>query len=200
MGDAASSSPLEGDTGTKKRNLIILTAVVPVVLLFALLGWAVARTGGNPGGLGINTKFGEIAIAQGAAPEFAKESLDGEIISLSGLGGKVVMLEFWSSWCPPCRQEAPTLARVYREYEGENVEFIGLAIWDDPRKVNNHIEEFGLPYPNLLDDRGQIAIDYGVRGIPEKFFVDADGNLAQKFIGPMSEADLRAALDRLLAP
>ena len=186
--------------GTGKRNLIILSAAVPIVALFALLGWAMARSGGNPGGFGINSRFGEIAVDQRPAPDFTKDGLDGETVSLSGLRGKVVMLDFWSSWCPPCRQEAPALAQVYREYQGRNIEFIGVAIWDDSGDVARYIEEFSLPYPNVLDERGQIAIDYGVAGIPEKFFIDSQGNLVRKFVGPIKPDGLRSALDSLLEP
>ena len=184
----------------RKRNLIILASVVPMAALFALLGWAVARSGGNPGGFGINSDFGEISIDQRPATDFLAESLSGESLRLSDLRGKVVMLDFWSSWCPPCRREAPALAQVYGEYEGRNIEFIGVAIWDDRGRVESHVREFGLPYPNLLDDEGRIAISYGVKGIPEKFFVDADGNLVRKFVGPMEAGALRAALDGLVAP
>ena len=201
MSEANPSSPAETGAETRKRNLIILFSLIPILLLFALLGWALAQLGGTPGGFGINSSFGELAVEHRPAPEFAKEGLDGEMVSLSALRGKIVMLDFWIFWCPPCRKEAPALAQVYREYQDRNVEFVGLAIWDKRiGKVNDYIQEFGLSYPNLMDETGQIAIDYGVRGIPEKFFIDADGNLVQKFIGPMDEDDLRAALDGLLAP
>lgn len=182
----------------RKRNLIILTSMVPLTALFVLLGWALAQSGGNPGGFGINSKFGEIPVDQRHAPEFAAEGLDGKTVSLSELRGKVVMLDFWSSWCPPCRREAPALAEVYREYEGRDIEFIGVAIWDDREDVGRHVKEFDLTYPNLLDDKGKIAIDYGVAGIPEKFFIDTEGILVQRFVGPIKTEALRAALDRLI--
>ena len=186
--------------GARKRNLIILLAVIPVAALFALLGWAVARSGGNPGGFGINSEFGEVSIDQRPAPDFTKVGLDGERVSLSGIRGKVAMLDFWSSWCPPCRREAPTLAQVYREYEDRGVEFVGVAIWDDAGNVSRYVEEFDLPYPNVLDDKGQMAIDYGVAGIPEKFFINSQGELVGKFVGPTDPDALRSALDGLLAP
>ena len=200
MSEITPASQAEHGAGTRKRNLIILGSLIPIAALFALLGWAVAQSGGSPGGLVTNNKFGEISIEQRSAPEFTVESVDGETVSLSGLRGKVVMLDFWSSWCPPCRREAPVLAQMYREYEGKNVEFIGVAIWDNPKKIPLYIQEFGLTYPNVLDERGKIAIDYGVVGIPEKFFIDTRGNLVRKFSGPIEPESLRAALDRLLAP
>ena len=183
---------------TTKRNLIVVFSAVPIVALFVLLGWAVARSGGNPGGFGINSKFGEVSVESLLAREFAKEGLDGQEVSLSELRGSVVMLDFWSSWCPPCRQEAPVLAQLYREYEGRNVKFVGVAIWDDPEDVARYVREFGLTYPNVLDERGRIAIDYGVRGIPEKFFIDSEGNMVRKFVGPINVQKLRDTLDGLL--
>ena len=200
MSEVSPTAPDEGRSNTRKRNLIIGAALVPVVALFALLGWALVQSGGNPGGFGVNRSFGEVAVEQQPAPGFAKSDLNGSMVSLSELRGKVVMLDFWSSWCPPCRQEAPALARVYREYEGRNVEFVGVAIWDDPGDVGRYAQEFDLPYPNVLDEKGQIAINYGVSGIPEKFFIDARGTLVRKFVGPMESEDLRAALDQLLTP
>lgn len=200
MSGISPASSAQSGAGTKKRNLIILGSAVPLAALFALLGWAVARTGGNPGGFGINSEFGEVTIEQRAAPDFVQESLSGGTVRLSGLRGKVVMVDFWSSWCPPCRDEAPTLAEVYREYEGREIEFVGVAIWDDPRRVNGYVEEFALPYLNLVDEKGRIAIDYGVAGIPEKFFIDIKGNLVRKFVGPIDSESLREALDTLLGP
>ena len=200
MSETSPASPTERRPGTRKRNLIILSSIVPIAALFVLLGWAVARSDGNPGGFLTNSKFGEIPVDQRLAPEFIEEGLDGETVSLCGLRGKVVMLDFWSSWCGPCRQEARTLAEVYREYEGKNIDFIGVAIWDDPQDVARYIQEFDLPYPNVLDEKGQIAINYGVIGIPEKFFIDTRGNLVQKFVGPIEPEALRTTLDRLLAP
>ena len=198
MSDISTAPPAQTRTGTRKRNLIILLSAIPIAALFALLAWGVVRSGGTPGGFGINSKFGEISLDQQPAREFVAEDLNGETVSLDDLKGKVVMLDFWSSWCPPCRREAPALAQVYREYEGKNVEFIGVAIWDDRRDVEQYIEEFDLPYPNLLDDKGRIAINYGVSGIPEKYFIDTAGNLDTKFVGPTRLDDLRSVLDKLL--
>ena len=199
MTEAGGETLPEPKAGATRRNLLIALTAVPIAAFFALLVWAVAESGGTPGGFGINDKFGEVSVAGGPAPQFAKETLGGGMIDLSELRGKVVMLDFWSSWCPPCRREAPALAQVYRDYQGANIEFIGVAIWDDPKEVTAHIRKFELSYPNLLDERGEIAIDYGIVGIPEKFFIDAHGNLVRKFVGPTEPELLRKTLDELLA-
>ncbi len=108
------------------------------------------------------------------------------------------MLDFWSSWCPPCRVEAPILSQVYREYRGLPVEFIGIAIWDDAQAISAFADEFAVPYPLVVDDRGRVALDYGVSGIPEKFFIDETGAIQRSFVGPMSPEALRNILNEML--
>ena len=167
-----SKATATGDTGVRggagKRNLILVASALPLAALFTLLGWVVVQSGGSPGGFGINSRFGEVPVDQRPAREFQVVTLEGDPVSLRGLRGKVVMLDFWSSWCPPCRTEAPALSQVYREYRDRDVEFIGMAIWDDPGSVEDHVLEFDVPYHNAMDDKGEIAIDYGVAGIPRE--------------------------------
>ncbi len=167
--------------------------------LFALLGWALARSGGQPAGPGVNAEFGEVEVEERTAPDFTLELLDGRTLTLSELRGSVVVVDFWASWCWPCRQEAPRLIQVYEEYRGRGVEFVGVGIWDRPAEAEAFVEEFGVPYPTGLDIPGAILVEYGVSGIPEKHFIDAEGRIVTKFVGPSSEDDLRETLDRLLA-
>ena len=183
----------------RKRNLILVASSLPLAALFALLGWVVVDSGGNPGGFGINDQFGEVRVDREPAREFRLATLEGGTLTLEGLRGKVVMLDFWSSWCPPCRAEAPALSQVYREYRDRGVEFVGIAIWDDPNAVEGHVREFAVPYVNAMDDKGEAAIDYGVAGIPEKFFIDQEGYLVRSFVGPIDAGALRDVLDGLLA-
>ena len=198
MNETIPASSVEPRSTIRKRNLIIVFSLLPVSAFFALLAWGVIQSGGNPGGFGINSKFGEIPVEQRLAHQFEAQDLDGRTVRLSELQGKVVMLDFWSSWCPPCRREAPTLAQVYGEYKDKDVEFIGVAIWDNRNDVADHVAEYGLSYPNLLDRKGRIAIDYGVAGIPEKIFIDSQGNLVRKYIGPTEPEALRTILNELL--
>ena len=181
-----------------KRKLIFLGAGLPLVALLAILGWASAQTGGQAVSLGVNNEFGEIIVPADLAPDIEMDLINGGHLSLQALKGKVVLIDFWASWCPPCREEAPGLAQVYLEYQDKPVEFVGVDIWDDPRGAQEYLEQFQVPYPNGVDANGSIAIAYGVRGIPEKFFIRPDGAIARKFVGPINPDDLRAVLDGLL--
>ena len=181
-----------------KRNWILFGSAVPLLALISLLAWASVKSDGNPGGLGVNSEFGRVPVNAEAAREFSLELLDGETVILSELRGKVIMLDFWASWCPPCRQEAPILAQLYREFQGQPVEFIGIDIWDRPADARAYINLFDIPYPNGVDSKGIIAIDYGVKGIPEKIFVDQNGITIKKFVGPINAEYLRSTLTELL--
>ena len=108
------------------------------------------------------------------------------------------MLDFWSSWCPPCRAEAPILSQVYREYSDLPMEFIGIAIWDTDDAISAFASEFDVPYPVVVDVKGRVALDYGVSGIPEKFFIDKTGAIQRSFVGPMSPEALRNILNEML--
>lgn len=182
-----------------KRGWILLSAAIPVIALFSLLGWAVVRSGGNPGGLGVNSVFGRVDVESRPASDFNLELLNGGALNLSDLRGKVVLVDFWASWCPPCRQEAQTLAQVYQEYAGQPVEFVGVDIWDRREDALEYLNDYNVPYPNGIDEKGTILIDYGVTGIPEKFLIDQNGVLRQKLVGPTDPETLRQALDELLA-
>jgi cytochrome c biogenesis protein CcmG/thiol:disulfide interchange protein DsbE len=189
---------MPGVVSVSKRGWILLVSSVPVFALIALLSWASVKSGSNPGGIAVNSEFGQVGVNPKLAHQFSVELLDGGTMALSDLRGKVVLLDFWASWCPPCRQEAPILAEVYREYGGEAVEFLGINIWDRRQDALAFVEQFAVPYPNAVDNDGAIAINYGVRGLPEKFVIDQAGVVVKKFVGPMPAETLRGILDEVI--
>lgn len=166
--------------------------------LLGLLGWGSLKSSSGPSGVGVNQDFGQVDVTARPAARFTLESMDGETLNLADLQGKVVLVDFWASWCTPCRQEAPVLRQVYQEYADQPVEFVGVNIWDRREDAFQYIDTYNIPYPNGIDESGSIAIDYGVRGIPEKFFIDSTGVVRRKYVGPMHAETLRAALDELL--
>ena len=179
-----------------KRGWMLLGTMLPVVGLLGLLAWA--SLGNGHGGFGVNQEFGQVDVEANVAAPFTLELMNGEMLELADLQGKVVLVDFWASWCTPCRQEAPVLKQVYQEYADLPVEFVGVDIWDRREDAYQYVEDFGVPYLNGVDESGAIAIDYGVRGIPEKFFIGKDGLVHRKFVGPMQADALRASLDELL--
>ena len=183
-----------------RRGWILLASGLPVLALFALLAWASMKSGGNPGGFGVNAEFGQVEVPADQADDFSLKLMAGGTLTLSELRGKAVMVDFWSSWCPPCRREAPVLAEVYLEYEGLPVEFVGVDIWDVPSAAQEHIDRYNVPYPNGIDADGIIVINYGVTGLPEKFFISPEGTIVKKFVGPMSPSKLRGILNDMLDP
>ncbi len=180
------------------RRLVALAVAVPSLALAALLIWGIVKSGGNPGSLFVNDDLGEVAVTSGEDADFELVSLTGETIRLSDLTGQVVMVDFWSTWCPPCIVEGPALAAAYREFRDLDVEFVGVAIWDQEGPVRDFVRRVGAEYPVVMDNKGAVAVDFGVRGLPEKFFVNREGRIVKKFIGPMSERELAAILNELL--
>ena len=132
------------------------------------------------------------------ARDFTLTTFSGEPVRLSDLRGKHVMVDFWSSWCPPCREEAPALAAAYDRYRTQGVEFVGVAVWDIEDEAARFAEESGAAYPAGVDTKGVIAVDYGLTGIPEKYFIDPDGRIVRKYVGPMTGDVLDRVLQELL--
>ncbi len=180
-----------------QRPKVLIAAAIPILIVVVLLIWGTVRTGGQRGRPGINDTFGDVVVPTGLAKDFQLNLLDGRTMRLSDLRGKVVVVDFWASWCNPCITEGPMLAEAYDEWRGRGVEFVGISIWDQQKDVAAFVLRNSTHYANGIDDRGQVAIDYGVKGIPEKFFITADGQLARKVIGPMSRAQLDSMLDKL---
>ena len=192
--------PSDTPPSGRKRLLLFLLAITPVLAIVALLFWGQLRTGGNPGGVLVHEESSESQVAVRDAPDFAGFDLvSGLPVNAEGLHGHIVMVDFWSSWCAACRIEAAALAQVYNEYAGAPVEFVGIAVWDRPADAVEHIERYAVSYLNILDERGATAVSYGVRGVPEKFFIDAEGRIVRKLIGPVSAEEIRSILDSLLA-
>ena len=181
-----------------RRTLIIVAVSVPVLAFLAILAWASATSGPARGGLAVNDQIVELSAGGEVAAPFTMSLVGGGEFSSEELQGRVVMLDFWASWCPPCRDEAPALGQVYREYRDRGVEFVGINLWDNTGDAELFLQQQGHEYPNGFDDGGKIAISYGVRGIPEKFFLSAEGRIVRKFSGPVGADRLRQILDSLL--
>jgi cytochrome c biogenesis protein CcmG/thiol:disulfide interchange protein DsbE len=166
--------------------------------LFSILVLNMIENKGTPAGIAVNNLFGIVDIDPKLAADFSLKTVDGEEIILSSLRGKVVLLDYWSSWCAPCILEGKILAKKYDELKNMDVEFVGIAIWDSESNVLNFIEENKINYPIGIDTKGTIAIDYGLTGIPEKYLIDKNGVIRKKFVGPVEETQLENMIIQLL--
>jgi cytochrome c biogenesis protein CcmG/thiol:disulfide interchange protein DsbE len=172
-------------------------AVGLVVLLFALLLWKLVEDEG--GALGQQAARGE----RPQAPDFTLERLDrkGELV-LSSLRGKAVVVNFWASWCIPCKEEAPFLEEVWREKRGEGLVVVGLDAKDFRRDARDFVRRFDLTFPIVYDGPGSTLSRWGVTGFPETFVLDREGRVVESFVGAVNSdedrARLRAAAARAL--
>lgn len=138
-------------------------------------------------------------VEAGMAPDFTLTTFEGEIYTLSDLRGQVVVINFWASWCDPCREEAAYLENTWRKYRDEGVVFIGVDYVDTEREALAYIAEFDITYPNGPDIGTRISDDYRIQGVPETFFVAKNGELRGNHIGPLEPPQLDEKIEELLA-
>lgn len=159
--------------------------LVPVVAMFVV------------GGIGLFRARPTADLGR-PAPAFRLPSLVGEgSIELADLRGKPAVINFWASWCTPCKDEADEFARTARRFE-DDVRFLGITMLDGETNARKFISEYEIPYESAQDTRGVVAKRYGVTGVPETMFVDADGRLVGRYIGAFTEGQLEAAVKRFV--
>ena len=197
-----SSSGEGASTASALRKLPRLLAFVTVVLFVALLAYGLIKTAPDDGidqSLADNRSapapgFSLEVLERGTLPprlerKMAPAMADGKL-ALDELRGTPVMLNFWASWCIPCREEAPRLQSGWRQWGGRGVLFLGLDMQDIRSDARDFLREFRISYPTIRDPSKEVALRYGATGIPETYFITARGRVVAHAVGAISSDQL----------
>jgi cytochrome c biogenesis protein CcmG/thiol:disulfide interchange protein DsbE len=186
------SSQVAAAPARDRTHLRGFRALLPVLLLVAA-----ACTGGS----GPDDALGVSAVSK-PLPRLSGKALPphGGTVDTDELRSDVLVVNFWATWCGPCRREQPILQELWQRYEGRGVTFLGVAQKDDPAAASAQLEEFDVTYPSLSDEAGSYADDFGFIGLPDTYVVDRTGTIRYQVIGPVHEpSELSALIDELLA-
>jgi cytochrome c biogenesis protein CcmG/thiol:disulfide interchange protein DsbE len=186
---AGFTQPAATDKRRGPRRLIVAALLIAAVAaLVAFLTVSIGRPAGPV----------DTPIVGRRAPAFDLQTLDGGRLSLASLRGSPVVLNFWASWCIPCREEAPLLTAAAADYGARGLRVVGVVYQDSAESARDFMGRYGQTYPGLLDPDGRTAIDYGVFGIPETFFIDASGIVRARQVGAVTVDDLRRQIQKIL--
>jgi len=167
----------------KLRGGLVMVGALAVLYLFAMPSY----------------RQGEPSVAGRRAPDFTVQA-DGRQVHLSDFRGKVVVLDFWASWCPPCVEEAPSLNALQQRISSQGGTILGISWDDDPSAYKKFLGEHQVNFPTYLDNARKIGTNYGTVMIPEAYLISRDGRIAGKIVGQQdwTSPELTAALDALL--
>lgn len=189
---STTTSATETQTAVKKTRLTTLFMWLAIALILGLSGWGLVNSNR------VRPEAGQ------TAPDFNMQFFNGyewETVTettLADMRGKVVVLNFWASWCVECRVEADLLEQRWQQYRDQGVVFLGIAYVDAEPNSLAYLQEFNVTYPNAPDLGTDIAQNYEITGVPETFFIGRDGQIAHVQIGPVSERVLDGVIGQLI--
>lgn len=134
------------------------------------------------------------------APDFTLTDLDGNQVRLRDFRGQVVFLNFWATWCPPCRAEMPEIEAVYQQYRDQGVVVIGIDLRESPEVVRRFVEEGGYSWTFVIDTTGEVGLAYRINAIPASYFIDADGIIRAVHAGAMTRGGMESRLKIAMNP
>ncbi len=133
------------------------------------------------------------------APDFQLSNLDGQSVSLSDFRGRPVLVNFWATWCGPCRYEMPFLQRIHEEQAANGLVVLGVNLGESPAEIREFMADFGLSFTMLLDSRQDVALTYNVRGIPTTLLIDEDGVIRYRKVGAFATMkEIETALGKIM--
>ncbi|MCH7645679.1 MAG: TlpA family protein disulfide reductase [Nitrospinae bacterium] len=163
-------------SASRARLALVVVAILATVAIVLVLKWPDTEVF-QPMGKGIK------------AQDFAFKTIEGETVALEDFRGQVVLINIWATWCVPCRDEMPSLERLYNHLRGRRFVILAISIDRNAQSVKFFKDEFDLPFPILLDPRGRITRLYGTNGVPESFLIDGSGVITERVIGGRNWAD-----------
>lgn len=177
------------------RTLLIVGAVVTVVGALVMGGQWLSSAPQTTMDINVRTAAQDEGYTE--APDFERASMDGSMLRLSSFRGRVVVLNFWATWCTPCRVEIPEFIEMQQQMHG--VQFVGVSLDEEGFDVvRPYAEEMGITYPLVIGDDSLAADFGGVMGLPTTYVIDREGRIRQRFVGMVNEATLRPILAGLL--
>lgn len=211
----ANELPIDEVSGVEERPQnrrewrgALRSLVLPVVIVATIVGGLYYVEQGRGGGERAADGLGVVALPAGsnttgrspatdvgrAAPDFVLETVDGGRLRLSDLRGKPLLVNFWASWCTPCRKEMPEIVRAYGERHGSGLEVVAVDLQENDDEVRRFADEFGMAFPVVIDRTGGVGdawrIGGPIQGIPSSYFVDGEGIVRARVFGPLTRETL----------
>ncbi|MGA8736779.1 MAG: TlpA disulfide reductase family protein [Terriglobales bacterium] len=178
-----------------KRDPFVIVVVAVVVALMLVFGFKLARHSPQA------ASVGNVQMKSGIAPDFALQSLDGKTVRLSDFRGKPVVLNFWATWCGPCKIEMPWFVDLQKEYGPAGLQFLGVAMDDASAKdIAEFAESMKVNYPILIGKESVGDAYGGVQFLPETFYIDRDGKVVDKAFGLKGRGEIEEAIKKILGP
>ena len=173
-----------------RRPKIILIMVLALMLVSGLI---MAGCSGPTSAPAQGPQIGKLA------PDFKLSNLEGQSVSLGDFRGKPVLLNFWASWCGPCRYEMPFIQEIYEEWSGKGLIILAVNLQENPSQVKEFVESFGFSFPVLLATNQEVSLAYNIRGIPATFFIDKDGIIQDIKIGAFAgKTEIESRLRKIM--
>ena len=182
-------STIQGNTNVVKGIAILVLAIL-ISLFTVFLATGLSNRTSATG------RSGEQLIGR-KSPEFIAAGINGDQVSLSNYFGSPVVLNFWASWCPPCREETPHFEKIWRLHRQKDVVMLGINVQDTLADADKYLTEFDVTFTNARDKDGKIMVDYGVTGLPVTFFIDREGIIIGRWVGSIGESSLKSRVESL---